>query len=592
MALCPAHDDRTPSLSVSEGPHGKALAKCFAGCKFEDIRDALGLTPPRNSNGHAPSNPLPSRAQAKSPPAPRPLPEGAGTQIWVYDYHDGTPAFAVERRDPGKHFKQWTPAPDHLWIPVGLPAPRPLYQLQAILESESPVLVVEGEGCADAAQDAWPGMVVTTWSGGAASWRESEWYVLADREVILVADGDPLDVKGLSPGHEAMKGVADVLRKIGSRVSLALPPQDGSDVADWLTTSDADTVWAAIERMSTPVTRWGALYDYARTVDLDNLSDAPTEPALLQRDDGATVIYAGKTSSLHGPPGVGKSFLALRTAQEAMGNGGRVVWLDFEDSPKTLARRANRIGARGVADKEAFLFLQSPNPKDDQDGRFLDEARRWLVEGTSSPEYCLVTLDSAEAAGAASDGGDIAGWWTDHVRPWEMLGVTVLVLDHVAKRREGRPRGPIGSTHKLSRVTGAGLFIDGTPWNKTVSGTVKLRNDKDRPGELPAPLGRWVADVRGSYDHDGNFLLEITAPAEEEEDTDEGRDSPRAAIIAALTEAGPEGIKGKGMLASVASITRPTLDKALPDLLWENGGRVIQKVPERSGGGYSYRLGS
>ena len=76
---------------------------------------------------------------------------GAGTQSWVYDYPDGTPAFAVERRDPGKHFKQWTPAPDHLWIPVGLPAPRPLYQLQAILESEGPVLVVEGEGCADAA---------------------------------------------------------------------------------------------------------------------------------------------------------------------------------------------------------------------------------------------------------------------------------------------------------------------------------------------------------------------------------------------------------------------------------------------------------
>ena len=56
---------------------------------------------------------------------------------------------------------------------------------------------------------------------------------------------------------------------------------------------------------------------------------------------------------------------------------------------------------------------------------------------------------------------------------------------------------------------------------------MKLRNDKDRPGELPAPLGRWVADVRGSYDHDGNFLLEITAPAEEEEDTDEGSPLPK-----------------------------------------------------------------
>ena len=90
-----------------------------------------------------------------------------------------------------------------------------------------------------------------------------------------MADGDPLNKQGVSPGHEAMKGVADVLRKMGGRVGLALPPQDGSDVADWLTTSDADTVWAAIERMLTPVTRWGALYGYARTVDLDNLSDRP-----------------------------------------------------------------------------------------------------------------------------------------------------------------------------------------------------------------------------------------------------------------------------------------------------------------------------
>ena len=46
-----------------------------------------------------------------------------------------------------------------------------------------------------------PDMVVTTWSGGAASWRESEWLPLAGREVILVADGDPLDkLRGCPPG--------------------------------------------------------------------------------------------------------------------------------------------------------------------------------------------------------------------------------------------------------------------------------------------------------------------------------------------------------------------------------------------------------
>jgi hypothetical protein len=42
-ALCPAHEDREPSLSVSEGDDGRALLKCFAGCKTENIVAELGL---------------------------------------------------------------------------------------------------------------------------------------------------------------------------------------------------------------------------------------------------------------------------------------------------------------------------------------------------------------------------------------------------------------------------------------------------------------------------------------------------------------------------------------------------------------------
>jgi hypothetical protein len=43
QALCPAHDDREPSLSVAEGEEGRALLKCFAGCETEDVVAALGL---------------------------------------------------------------------------------------------------------------------------------------------------------------------------------------------------------------------------------------------------------------------------------------------------------------------------------------------------------------------------------------------------------------------------------------------------------------------------------------------------------------------------------------------------------------------
>jgi hypothetical protein len=44
MARCPAHEDRTPSLSITEGDGGKVLVKCFGGCPTENVLSAAGLT--------------------------------------------------------------------------------------------------------------------------------------------------------------------------------------------------------------------------------------------------------------------------------------------------------------------------------------------------------------------------------------------------------------------------------------------------------------------------------------------------------------------------------------------------------------------
>lgn len=33
-ALCPAHDDHNPSLSIGEGKDGCVLLNCFAGCEI------------------------------------------------------------------------------------------------------------------------------------------------------------------------------------------------------------------------------------------------------------------------------------------------------------------------------------------------------------------------------------------------------------------------------------------------------------------------------------------------------------------------------------------------------------------------------
>ena len=49
MARCPAHDDGTPSLSISTGDEGRILVRCHAGCPQDAVIDALktrGLWPP------------------------------------------------------------------------------------------------------------------------------------------------------------------------------------------------------------------------------------------------------------------------------------------------------------------------------------------------------------------------------------------------------------------------------------------------------------------------------------------------------------------------------------------------------------------
>ena len=40
-ARCPAHDDRRPSLSVSDGLDGRVLVHCHAGCDQGAVWDAL-----------------------------------------------------------------------------------------------------------------------------------------------------------------------------------------------------------------------------------------------------------------------------------------------------------------------------------------------------------------------------------------------------------------------------------------------------------------------------------------------------------------------------------------------------------------------
>lgn len=43
IARCPGHDDRRPSLAISETADGRVLLHCFGGCSARDVLSACGL---------------------------------------------------------------------------------------------------------------------------------------------------------------------------------------------------------------------------------------------------------------------------------------------------------------------------------------------------------------------------------------------------------------------------------------------------------------------------------------------------------------------------------------------------------------------
>ena len=235
MALCPAHDDTNPSLSISHGDKADVVVKCFTGCTFDQIRTSLFGTNGASDSGVTRQPSSVPAVTASTPPKPQALPSGPDIQHWTYCDKDGQVVFQVVR-SPGKRFSQWTPVAAGLYISRGPTGLKPLYFLPDILKSTGTVAIVEGEKCADAARAAWPTQVVTTWAGGALNWAKTDWTPLKGREVSLLADADPVDEKlGFRPGHEGMLGLAEHLLVMGCKVAIGLPmDSDGSDVEDWI----------------------------------------------------------------------------------------------------------------------------------------------------------------------------------------------------------------------------------------------------------------------------------------------------------------------------------------------------------------------
>ena len=293
-------------------------------------------------------------------------------------------------------------------------------------------------------------------------------------------------------------------------------------------------------------------------------------PALLTRSDGATIFYAQKFNTCFGEPGMSKSWVALETAIAALEKGGRVLWWDFEDKPDTLYRRAKTLGKLDLITGENVAFVKSDRilelREDGSVNLALACAVEWLVKGGI---YSVVIIDAAESSGAPSDGAPVAEWNREKVQPFADREVGGLILDHVPKRRQERPRGAIGSTHKLGRIDGCALGISGKAWTKTLDGALILRLEKDRHGDVPGNVGAKVAVVKGHYE--GELLTISFDPPNQDDD---GEEDVYMALLDVIATAGAEGVRGVKELYSKVKGKSQAKAEALSELI--GNGMVAQ----------------
>jgi energy-coupling factor transporter ATP-binding protein EcfA2 len=358
--------------------------------------------------------------------------------VWPYSQADGRVLFHIcryESTNAKKSVIPWHLVEDGSWQPgQPLEAGRPVFRLPEVLQSNRPLLIVEGEKCATVSTPPDFPFFISTWSGGAGATEKTDWSPLKDREVVVWPDAD-------KAGRQAALKIRAQLPK--ARVLLVEGKPTGWDIADAV--AESMDVEAFIKDCPTEIgsdtATPGQRSDSPRLV-TRRATDIPTR-AVEWLWEGR--IPLGEYSVLVGHPSSGKStFAAALAAHVSAGipfpDGtkpvvGDVLFMSAEESAaKALVPRLRVAGAAldrvSIADirvkrtEGAELFTLA-------DGTSPIEA---ALEEMNSPR--LIVIDSLTSCTAGID-----TFRTDAFGPVlaelaqlsERRNVTTLCLAHFTK---------------------------------------------------------------------------------------------------------------------------------------------------------------
>jgi uncharacterized protein (DUF927 family) len=230
------------------------------------------------------------------------------------------------------------------WRARGVPAPRPLYNLPALLVApDAPVIVCEGEKKAEAVQRLFPGCVGTASIGGSKAPRKSDWTTLSGRAVVIWPDND-------EPGRRYAQAVAALVTAAGA-ASVAIVGVPESWPKKW---DLADGVPDGIDPKELK-----ALLESAQRWTAPASPDALTETAALSymsfgrfQMNARGLFY----DSNEGPLWLSAPFEVLAQTRDRHGSewGLLLRWRDADGTAHDWAMPREALGGRG---EELWRYL-------------------------------------------------------------------------------------------------------------------------------------------------------------------------------------------------------------------------------------------
>lgn len=314
VALCPAHGDSEPSLSIHEGEN-EILLKCHTGCTTEQIVSALKIEMADLFFG----------ARARKGMGNMGEPEA------VYSYTDeqGNELFQA-LRFPGKHFRQRHLGEDGEWVWNTDGVKKVLYHLPEVMQAVAtgqPIWIVEGEKDVEALRAM--GQVATCNPGGAGGgkWKDEYAQVFQGAHVIIVQDRDEVGRNHAARVRRSLQGIASQIYVVQAKT--------GKDAYDHIfaghtlqefepakqraergVTGARELAREMIERMETP--------EEHAPKGFDPLAD------VLPGVDNPPEFMPGRVYPIGAYTGEGKSAIAIYMARKLAESGVKVGFFTLE----------------------------------------------------------------------------------------------------------------------------------------------------------------------------------------------------------------------------------------------------------------------